>query len=361
MGFYIRKSLRVGPVRFNLSKSGIGVSAGIKGLRVGSGPRGNYIHMGRGGLYYRATLPSGGANTPTLPSAPTTPPLATTDAMTEIESGSVRQMTDSSSENLLRELNEKRRKWRLRPWVLVFSLVVAPQLSAVGAPEAAAAILMLLGLVATPFVAYWDRMRRTTVLLYDIEADAVTPYEQLHDAFDALIGCARTWHMSAKGATRDRKRNAGASTLVQRKRVTLSKTPPNTVKTNIDVPSIPVGRQVLCFFPDRLLVFDRDGVGAVSYRDLNVGIRASRFIEDEGVPSDAEVVGQTWRYVNKNGGPDKRFKNNRQLPICLYEEVEFTSGTGLNEVIQLSKTAVGSQLAVTITSQFCGQDARRAV
>jgi hypothetical protein len=56
MGFYIRKSLSAGPFRFNLSKSGIGVSVGVPGFRVGTGPRGNYVHMGRGGVYYRATL-----------------------------------------------------------------------------------------------------------------------------------------------------------------------------------------------------------------------------------------------------------------------------------------------------------------
>ena len=56
MGFYIRKSLKAGPFRFNLSKSGIGVSTGIPGFRVGSGPRGNYVHMGAHGLYYRASL-----------------------------------------------------------------------------------------------------------------------------------------------------------------------------------------------------------------------------------------------------------------------------------------------------------------
>ena len=45
MGFYLRKSVSVGPLRFNLSKSGIGISAGVKGFRVGAGPRGNYIHF----------------------------------------------------------------------------------------------------------------------------------------------------------------------------------------------------------------------------------------------------------------------------------------------------------------------------
>src|SRR5690349_16868313 len=53
MGWYLRKSISFGPLRLNLSKSGLGYSFGVKGARVGTGPRGNYIHMGRHGLYYR--------------------------------------------------------------------------------------------------------------------------------------------------------------------------------------------------------------------------------------------------------------------------------------------------------------------
>ena len=56
MGWYLRKSLRFGPLRFNLSKSGIGTSIGVKGLRVGTGPKGSYLHGGRGGLYFREWL-----------------------------------------------------------------------------------------------------------------------------------------------------------------------------------------------------------------------------------------------------------------------------------------------------------------
>jgi hypothetical protein len=60
MGFYIRKSFRLGPFRFNLSKSGIGLSAGAKGARVGVDARGrSYVHFGRGGIYYRRRLDSG--------------------------------------------------------------------------------------------------------------------------------------------------------------------------------------------------------------------------------------------------------------------------------------------------------------
>ena len=60
MGFYLRKSFRAGPIRFNLSKSGIGASFGVTGARVGLSSQGRgYVHGGRGGVYYRKSFGSG--------------------------------------------------------------------------------------------------------------------------------------------------------------------------------------------------------------------------------------------------------------------------------------------------------------
>lgn len=122
MGFYLRKSISVGPFRFNLSKSGVGVSAGVKGLRFGVGPRGNYIHMGRGGLYYRATIPQDVSSKPefrpTVNPEPSIPP-ETHAPLEEIESADVSQIVDSSSRELLNELNQKQQKssdFSLRFW-----------------------------------------------------------------------------------------------------------------------------------------------------------------------------------------------------------------------------------------------------
>ncbi|MFA5566204.1 MAG: DUF4236 domain-containing protein [Acidimicrobiia bacterium] len=56
MGFYFRKSKKLGPLRINLSKSGVGVSTGVKGFRVSTGPRGTQVHAGRDGVYYRKKL-----------------------------------------------------------------------------------------------------------------------------------------------------------------------------------------------------------------------------------------------------------------------------------------------------------------
>ena len=62
MAFYIRKSVSLGPIRFDLSKSGIGTSVSVTGFRVGIRPNGkSYLHAGRYGLYYREEL-GGGRN-----------------------------------------------------------------------------------------------------------------------------------------------------------------------------------------------------------------------------------------------------------------------------------------------------------
>lgn len=46
MGLYFRKSINLGKgVRLNLSKRGIGISGGVKGARISTGPNGTYMNL----------------------------------------------------------------------------------------------------------------------------------------------------------------------------------------------------------------------------------------------------------------------------------------------------------------------------
>lgn len=56
MGFGFRKSIKLGPARINLSKSGVGFSAGVKGARIGVNARGrSYGSVSAGGFSYRTS------------------------------------------------------------------------------------------------------------------------------------------------------------------------------------------------------------------------------------------------------------------------------------------------------------------
>jgi len=367
MTFYIRKAIKVGPLRFNLSKSGIGVSAGIKGFRLGTGPRGNYIHMGRDGLYFRQSLSSPnrqsasghGSSVPQLAprwNSGSDSAFATVGPLQEIESASVAQMVDTSSADLLREMNDKRRKVRIAPIAVILSCMGALALFIWGmsvGSDAMPALLLPFVLVTAVlcWLTHWkDELRKTTVVMYDLDPDAEAAYAKLHEAFKNIQTCARSWHVEAEGQVHNAKYHAGASSVVKRTPITLTVGAPPLVKTNVAIPLVPVGKQLLAFMPDRLLVFEPGTVGAVDYSVLVIDCEGSRFIEDGPVPADATVVGKTWRYVNKKGGPDRRFSNNRELSICLYDQIHFTSNTGLNEVVQLSCRGPGFALWPAIRS-----------
>lgn len=345
MPFYVRKSVSAGPFRFNFSKSGVGVSVGVKGLRIGTGPRGHYIHAGFGGLYYRSTLGNAGrGRQPAVPQQPQALPVTAANGdveMIEIDSGDVMQMRDSSFSELLDEINSKSRQPRMSVTLSLTALVIGGIAGlATGGPG------LLLCAVAIPAgaIGSWlDSYRRSTVLYYDLEGDAETAYTRLTAGYDGLNGCAAKWHIEAGGAVQSLtawKRNAGASHLVNRKTTTLAYALPAVIKSNVTPPALHVGRQVMFFMPDIVLVQDGSRVGAVSYVDLNLRWQDSRFIETEGVPSDARIVDHTWKHPNKSGGPDRRFNDNRQIPICLYETMHLTSNSGVNELVEFSRTGV---------------------
>jgi len=155
------------------------------------------------------------------------------------------------------------------------------------------------------------------------------------------------WHVESRGdirTTYDWKMNAGASSVVKRKAITPHAGSPPHFQCNVSIPVLPAGRQRLYFLPDRVLVWDTNGVGAVGFEQLDVSFDEQRFIEDGGVPGDARVIDRTWRYVNKKGGPDKRFNDNREIPIVLYEAILLASKSGLQELFQASRTGIGSTL-----------------
>jgi hypothetical protein len=356
MPFYVRKSLRVGALRFNLSKSGVGVSAGFTGFRVGRNARGNYVHMGRHGVYYRAALPSGA---PARPSPQPSPSPRDDIEMREIDSGSVLAMTDASSETLLADIRERWARLRSWPWCLVGGLLLS---AAAGEhyPSTGAAVL-LAALPMTWLLARWDAARRTAVIFYDFEDETVSkPFEALQEAFNLLARNGGVWHVGAEGRVRDSKYHAGANTLVRRQSIRPAERAPRGVAVNVPVFEVPVGTQRLHFLPDRVLVAHGGNIGAVAYSALKVEVNETNFIEDGTVPADAKVVGRTWKYVNKKGGPDRRFKDNRELPIARYEEIRFGSGTGLSETIQCSRLGTGAAVRQAVEDMAATEPSRPA-
>lgn len=367
MGLYFRKSVRMGPFRVNFSTSGIGLSAGIPGFRVGTGPRGNYIQMGAHGIYYRAALSSRDRSTSSrIRATPSTarpdiengnPPIPdrTLGAYQPIESVAAQRLVDSSSEDLLNEIRKRHRQWRSWPFVTAAASAALAVSGIQSYPQWLLIAIVILGVVGIGYAYRRDVGRKLVILQYDMDAESQAVFTALLDSAREVAASNRLWHISASAPVRDRKYHAGASSTVNRKAAELSSVPPPYVASNVDPVTLVLSKATFYFFPDRLLVYSGHDVGAVSYANLHATAAVTRFIEEQGVPGDSVVVDRTWRFVNKKGGPDRRFKSNRELPICEYGEVARQSEAGINELLMISRRGPEIPFASAINRLAAGR------
>jgi hypothetical protein len=195
----------------------------------------------------------------------------------------------------------------------------------------------LIFLFITIAAAYRDSIKKTAVLLYDLDPDMLQAFTDLHSAFSAASSSRLIWHITSKANVLDRKYHAGASSVIETEKIVLGTSPPPKIKTNIHPVTVPLGSKTLYFFPDRLLLFDTSGYGAINYQHLQIDLEVAPFITGEtSIPSDAQVVDYTWRYVNKSGGPDRRFSNNSQIPVIATSRLHISASSGFQGVIMFS-------------------------
>lgn len=110
---------------------------------------------------------------------------------------------------------------------------------------------------------------------------------------------------------------------------------PFPIKANISCPVF-LAKDQYIFLPDMILIKRGSKFISVSYESAQPSIHRTTIQEPKSHPGDARVIDYTYQYVNKSGGPDRRFKINPKIPICSYGELTFKSTENLNIRIQFS-------------------------
>jgi hypothetical protein len=360
VGFYLRKSVKAGPFRVNLSKSGIGVSAGVPGFRVGTGPRGSYVSMGRHGIYYRSTLSARRTTASSLQRLPLPPRQAIQASavpMEDVTGATVLELSPASPSALVEQLNEAAAARRVWIGALAATLILTATAVSAGA---LALIVLEVGLVASWWLRQRDLARSTVVVFHDVADEDATLFDHLCDTFEQVAACNGVWQKTAEGAvgsTYQWKVNAGANRIVQRQTLSRNMRGPAHLSSNITVPTLSASRRSTYLLPDRMLIREGRRYNDIPYSSLRTSVAPSRFIENGSVPRDATQVGTTWQYVNKSGGPDRRFKNNRQLPVMQYAELTLLGPGRYANTWQLSRPAAAQTLHMALESM--GQAAQR--
>jgi len=203
----------------------------------------------------------------------------------------------------------------------------------------------LIGLGAVMAVWFYDSHHGSVVLTYTGEDGPAAPFKTLQEAFEELTGAGRVREIVLDEATEDLKRNAGASHSLTAHQVRPAFELPRGVTSNVIPLHLGLASSDLYFFPDRVLVFASVQAGEILYSAISAQTDQRRFVERETVPSDALVVDRTWQRVNRDGGPDRRFHNNAEIPVAMYAELALTSPLGPIVRLQISDLKVAPALA----------------
>jgi hypothetical protein len=180
---------------------------------------------------------------------------------------------------------------------------------------------------------------------FELGGEAEKQWNDLNKVLRDLAQSERLWHIDQQHTSYDWKRNAGAIHLLSRQRARLIQRVPDFIDTNIRAYALDFGKQRLYFLPDCLCLCHAGQYTAIHYTDVAVDADTTTFIEEEQPPQDAEVVSMTWKYVNKDGGPDGRFVSNRPLPVLNYGVIVFEFPSGLVLMFHASNTRAAETFA----------------
>ncbi|KGA43380.1 DUF4236 domain-containing protein [Pectobacterium brasiliense] len=175
-------------------------------------------------------------------------------------------------------------------------------------------------------------------------------YAAMVRAFDVLKSSIKKWDITADKATDQFAERTLATRSVNRHPVTFDFSSTDLIQfTGRAMRFENINGDDILLYPGVAVIPRADGEFAlIDLRELQISAEPQGFHEENGVPSDTSVAGHTWAKTNKNGSPDRRFKDNYQIPICVYGNITFQSQTGVTEEYMVSNSDAAQAFAEAV-------------
>ena len=412
MGWSFRKSYKAGPIRINISKSGIGYSIGTKGFRIGNGPRGRYVRMGAHGIYYYAKLkdPSDNQeeNTEEFDNH-------SNDSLTEMNNDNTnlikletltsdscigyleavvkyKQYVDDLNEkyNNQKSIAQKRRseyekkqndeikkikdKFLNETWVFMIIPIIIACCFIPWYPYYACPVIPVLAVIYAIMEdnAIGSKVRK-------IEKDFKPKFrllDQQEKKLDEKYNELLKSHGLIKNFTEqqiaflDKLKTLFHNTNVEDEivcmkpvnygayipdecskvhKVCFKDIDPNDL-LHRSIPTIKIENRILYFFPQGLLIEENECFFEIGYEKIAISQYADSRTVEKHPKKDAEIVGTFWKHTRVDGTPDRRYKDNPQFFVVNYSGVQIHSNSLLASPIYFSKKGCSENFINELTT-----------
>ena len=339
MGIRYRKSINLGKgFRVNMSKTGPGFSWGGKGYRITRTANGNIrgtAYIPGTGISYQKDFgnphkkintaskeKSSSKNTKSRSSEPTSVNMRRFENdLSAINPGSMADVIEISQKN------------RSKKILAILLMVVGIGLAIV---NPLFLILAIVGLI----LLFYNKSNDKIAIDYDMTEDAKKELDASNDFLAGIMESDQVWLVRSVEELPET--SEADMKISQRISMKFSKDN-DEIETNAETFTLSNDQTKLIFLPDALFIKEGSKMSALSFNDMEISLHKLTFLEEDRPPADATLLGKTYEHTNKDGSPDKRFKENRELNIVEYGVLSLYKEPGLNSFIIFSDTVLDGE------------------
>jgi tellurite resistance protein len=253
---------------------------------------------------------------------------------------------DTTLEHIIHDFQDRKKKIALFPIALVTTSVLF--LVWCFLPDWFARFLVGILLFPGAFLALWnswklDISRRHAKLTYRFTGDGHAAFQAINQGFERLAASEQLLLLMGRRHFEDTRYSGGSASLPDLKAAQLDRRAPPLIEMDSPVWHIRSDRRDFYFMPDHVMVYDGANIGGIGYSKLEVRSSLDT-TQAQGIAKrtrDCTVVGTTYRFVNNDGSPDRRFNNNIEIPLVEYG-VFCMSGSGLDVNLYASQQHAGT-------------------
>ncbi|WP_105301409.1 DUF4236 domain-containing protein [Anaerococcus marasmi] len=321
MGIRFRKSINLGKgFRINMSKTGPGFSWGGKGFRLTKTAKGNIrgtAYIPGTGLSYQKEFKNplndlGKNHTEENKEGKTINKTSAID---------FKNIKSTALEDVL-ESRKEERPYKLVGLILsvagIFLFFINP---------------LFIGLTIIGAILYFYKKNPEQVSLeYDFEDRSKEEYDLSNKLLAGILESDEVFLIN----------DLENDLILDRSPLRLVKGLPKGIDTNVEIISLEADDISISFLPDALLLEKNKDLKAIDYKDLRVDLRAEDFKEEGKVAKDARILEKTYKHTNKDGSPDKRYKDNPEVSLVEYGILQIEN-SDLNLMIGFSDTVIDGE------------------
>lgn len=331
MGIRYRKSINLGKgFRINMSKTGPGFSWGGKGFRITRTANGNI----RGSAY----IPGTGIGYQKDFGNPHKKITGKKDqpakSKSESKNSSFYKSDIGSIPSDMADVVAATNKNRTYKYVAIALIIIGLLLVIV---NPIFVILAILGVI----LAIYNKNNQTISLDYELSDDAKEELEVTNDLLKGIMESDAVWLVNeleeARAGDEERMR------IIDRTPINFYKGTDEAIEANVDTYTLDAGKLKLIFLPDAIFIKQNGKLAAVSFKEVDINLATALFLEDSKIPNDATVLSKTYAHTNKDGSPDKRYKDNPEMTLVEYGVLSIFNHPGLELLIVFSDTVLDGE------------------